>query len=98
MSSVTKFAVVILCWFAYSLSAWGQVHIPGNDDGYLIKDAKNSHQNAPSGYEGRPVANYETLKSLPISTTAALAPKEQPLENQDARWKSPSISSAEHIR
>ena len=42
--------------------AWGQVHIPGNDDGYLIKDAKNSHQNAPSGYEGRPVANYGNPK------------------------------------
>ena len=32
------------------------------------------HENAPSGYEGRQVANYGNLKSVPMSTTAALAP------------------------
>lgn len=70
MSSVMKLAVVILCWFAYSLSAWGQVHVPGNDDGYLIKDAKNSHQDAPSGYEGRTDSSSQTAVGNTPATTA----------------------------
>jgi hypothetical protein len=64
-----KCAVFILCWLVYSLPAWGQVRIPGKDEGYDIKDANSSHQDAPSSYEGRTDYDSQTAVGNKPETT-----------------------------
>jgi len=69
MSSVTKFAVISLCSFVYSLPAWAQVHVPGPGEGYQVSPSNDTHQNAPSGYEGRTDSASQTAAGNTPATT-----------------------------
>jgi len=71
MRSVIKFAALILCCFAYSLPAWGQIHVPGPGEGYQVSPSNDSHQDAPSGYEGRTDSASQTA----VGNTPATAGK-----------------------
>src|SRR5436305_6367744 len=69
MRSVIKFAALILCCFAYSLPAWGQIHVPGPGEGYQVSPSNDSHQDAPSGYEGRTDSASQTAVGNTPATT-----------------------------
>jgi hypothetical protein len=66
-----KLAVVILGCFLYSLPGWGQVRVPGPGEGYEVSPSNDTHQNAPSGYEGRTDSASQTA----VGNTPATAGK-----------------------
>src|ERR1041385_4988332 len=65
------FALVVAGFAVSPLLSWGEgpIHIPGPNEGYALTPPNDSHQDAPTGYEGR----TDTSSRTAVGNTPATA-------------------------